>query len=181
MKTVSFLKRTPLALLLALLAACGDDDGTGPDRLTEEEVGGTYNVCTLAFDPTGNFPSPVNILTAVEPGSARLEVLSNQRNFSLVFRPTGGTTQTLPGSYDLGTNTVRLNFSSAARSVLLLPRDLTLEFQAAAAKQLSTGANPPGVTVSKATLDALTDEDLTNAADQIDGTLSADFTTGACS
>ncbi|MDQ3557163.1 MAG: hypothetical protein M3409_10385, partial [Gemmatimonadota bacterium] len=46
---------------LGLATACGDS--TGP-RLTAEEIGGAYNVCSLTFTPDGGTLPAVNIREA---------------------------------------------------------------------------------------------------------------------
>ncbi|CAN5388070.1 hypothetical protein BH24GEM3_BH24GEM3_20260 [soil metagenome] len=180
----SLVRSIALAPLLALAAtACGNGGGTGPARLTTEEVGGSYQICSMTFVPTGNFAQPVDILALVEPDFSRLELSSTQNQFNLLYRlRSGGLSQTAPGTYTLGTNTVDLQFSnSVAVSSLLLPtnRRVTFEFQDNP-KRLTPAANPGTYLVAKTDYERLAGSD-PNLRDQIEGTFSASFTTGSCS
>jgi hypothetical protein len=183
----SLARFTPVAALIPALAlaACGDS-ATGPDRLTRDEVGGVYEICTLTFTPSPPFSSAdaVDMLSTIDaPSTARLELSKNNDQFGILFRPRdGGVTRTLNGSYQLGPKIVTANFGNAAdaRATFLLPPRLLLEFQASP-KELATLANSQAYTVPRADFERVSGKKYPNARDEIEGTLSARFTAGPCS
>jgi hypothetical protein len=171
--------------LLVPLAACGDDDnGTGPARLTTEQVGANYNVCALTFTPDGGEPAPVNLLNGVVTNSAQLQVLASSREFALSYRPADGLAQVAPGTYQLGNSNIDLRFNSSnAATGLLLPtgRDIRLDFQPSP-KQLSTSATTTtAYSISKADYERVTGTTRPNLANQIQGQLTASFRVASCS
>lgn len=174
-----------VAPLLALtLASCGDGDGTGVPRLTTEEVGGSYRICSMTFTPAGGFPEPFDILALIEPDFSRLELSSTQRDLNLLYRlRSGGLSQAATGTYSLGTSTVELQFSnSTAASSLLLPtnRRVAFEFQANP-NRLTPAESPLTYSVAKSDYEQLTGRSYPNLNNQIQGTLNARFTAGTCS
>ena len=179
-------RRTFCALMALLipLAACGDDDGTSVNRLTTEEVGANYAVCTLRFTPDGGEPAAVDLLTSANASGAQLQVLGSSRQFALSYQPADGLPQVAAGTYQLGASTIDLRFnSSAAATTLLLPtgRDIKLDFQPSP-KQLATSSTATtSYTISRADYERVTNTTRPNLANQINGTLTASFRAGSCS
>lgn len=183
MSRAAFVARSVLLLpLVGLLAACGDD-GTGPNRLTPEDVSASYSVCILSFDPDGSLP-PVDVRTRViEAGTGTL-VLTNQSSTQLSYRAVGGdgTTRFLDGSYSLGRDDVTLTFAGQVdrKAALLLPPDggLTLDYDALS-RTLSTAA--ASYSIARADYERVSGTSEPNLAPNISGTLTASFTAGGCS
>ena len=172
----------------ALAAACGDDDGTGPS-LTPERVGGTYNVCSLAFNPTNDLLPDVDVLASavnLEPGSQpQLRLSTQTSDFVFEFIEEGDVIrEQLRGTYSGSGNRVTLDFrgGSVSPSSLLLNQRLGLDFQAEPKALLSPAADAQTLyTVSRSRYAELADVSEEGLANPIPGTLSARFTAGACS
>ena len=177
-----------VACFAALAAACGDDDGTGPS-LTPERVGGTYNVCSLAFSPTNDLLPDVDILASavnLEPGSQPQLRLSTQRDeFTFEFIEEGDVIrETLRGTYGASGDrvTLRVTGGSVSPGSLLLNSRVGLDFQAEPKALLSPAADAQtSYTVSRSRYAELADVNEEGLANPIPGTLSARFTAGACS
>lgn len=178
--------RRPLRSALALLfvpaiglAACDGDNGSGP-RLTADEVSGAYNVCALAFTPTGGVPPALDLRAkAIQAGSGTVE-LNQQRNFQLVYRrPSDGFTTTLNGTYTLGNDELTLAFADENKTMdsLLLPRTVVVDFEPSPKALNVTGRE---YTVDKADYERLQGQEFPAIRDEFSGTLSGRFTTGAC-
>lgn len=172
-----------IAGLIPLLAAC-DDDGTGPERLTAEEVQGIYQVCELRFDPTAGFLEDVDIRAAAfelqNPDVSRPRVFLNAtRTFELEYTPKGQFSDVeIPGTFDLTPTEVRIRFpagtSLTAASALLLPERVTLEFQRSTRVFAASAQGPYTVTRDDyARLAGLTPEERNQLTEQIEGRLSA--------
>ena len=133
-----------LAAALPVLAAC-DDGGSGPDRLTAAEVSGVYNLCVLRFTPSNNILPVADLMTAVvdtTPPAGRPEASVALANgvYDLVYTRTGDAfLRVMQGSVGYGASTVSLNMpeQSAITAELLLPRPLTLTFQAGTSRTLT--------------------------------------------
>jgi hypothetical protein len=173
-------RNAALLTLFALgLTACGRD-GTGPGRgLAPEVVGGDYRICELQFIPAGSVPAPANILAALDTVSLipRLEIgRTDLRQFSLLFRrPGGGTTQSIPGAYTTGAQSVQLNLGGiAAARQLLLPESITLDFDDAA-RSLTVSAAQPQYSVARTDYEMLVGRQEPNINPNILGRLSARF------
>ncbi|HEX5521672.1 MAG TPA: hypothetical protein VFX29_08230 [Longimicrobiaceae bacterium] len=180
----SLARFTPAAALIPALAlaACGDS-GTGPDRLTRDDIGGDYAVCSLAFAPSGDYPPAVDLLATLEtPQNTQLQLAKTSDQFSLLFRlKDGGVTRSLSGTYQLGSDGVTLSFSNAAdaRAVLLLPQRVALRFDTGP-KRLTSRENATAYIIPKSEVERVSKQSYPNAKDQIDGTLSASFSAGGC-
>ncbi|CAN5375548.1 hypothetical protein BH23GEM4_BH23GEM4_06980 [soil metagenome] len=181
MSRAALLARPVLPLLCAaLLTACGDDS-TGPNRLTPEDVSGSYAVCSLSFDPAGSL-APVDVRAQViETGSGSL-ILTNQSSTQLTYRAKGDLlVRFLDGSFSLGRGDVTLTFSGQAdrKAALLLPADgvLTLDFDALS-RTLSTSSLT--YSVARADYERVSGTSEPNLAANITGTLTASFTAGGC-
>lgn len=104
----------PLALCATLaIAACGDDDVSGPDLLTRDQVGGVYTMTELSFDPQGSLPSQ-DILAVLEQAQVpTLNLSPTVNSFQLVFTdPATSLVETVDGTYTLTSTQVRLAFSA---------------------------------------------------------------------
>lgn len=181
------------AALLLPLSGCGDSS-TGPERLTRDEVGGVYQLCSLSFAPTGDLLPVVDVRAAaintsnqasVPPPALRLGLTSSE--FQLEYAPQGDVIiRRREGTYSLGTvsnGSVTLDFSTAAGgqvlSELLLPDPLRLSYQAATAS-LVTAGNQATYSVARADYARLANRDQTNLPAQIEGRISAGFLKGTC-
>ena len=172
------------ALLLPALAACGGDGGTGPARLSPDQVGAEYRICSLTFTPDGGSPPALDIRGAVmDPSAASGAVLRVGRtvaSFELEYLKKGDVLRPrFQGSYGTGQNDVTLSFSgSDVTPTLLLPQKLTLVFQASPRK-LGIQSDP-FYTVSRADYERVAGKTYPNARDQITGSLAGTFAEGAC-
>ena len=88
-----FRAAVPVAAILAVVA-CDDSTGPGGDRLRPEDVSAIYNVCQLAFDPTGSTLPTVDIRAAAfEMGAANgdpeIALDINPQLFELTYVPKG--------------------------------------------------------------------------------------------
>jgi hypothetical protein len=181
---VSRLLATALVLLPAL-AACGDDGGTGPARLTPDQVGAEYRICSLTFTPDGGSPPALDIRGAVmdtaADSGAVLRVGRTVESFELEYLKKGDVLRPrFQGSYGTGESDVTLSFAggSEVTSTLLLPQKLKLVFQASPRK-LGIQSDP-FYTVSRTDYERVAGKGFPNARDQITGTLAGTFSEGAC-
>lgn len=181
------------AALLLPLSGCGDSS-TEPLRLTRDEVGGVYQLCSLSFAPTGDLLPVVDVRAAatnssnqgsVPPPALRLGLTSSE--FQLEYAPKDDVIiRRLEGTYSLGTvstGAVTLDFSAAAGaralSEMLLPDPLRLSYQAATASLVTSGSQA-SYTVARADYARLANRDETNLPAQIEGRVSARFLKGSC-
>jgi hypothetical protein len=180
----------PAALFATLiLTACGDVVPVGPVLLTPDEVGGVYAACSMEFRPTGL--AHVDLLVAAtEPNPApplpvpNLKLSRQVRSFELEYTPRGDVLPVrLNGNYVLGASTVRLDFAgspSALESALLLTNSLTLSFSPEPGELT---IESPRYTVARqdyGRLAGLSQDEMRNLQDRIEGTLTGRFTRGAC-
>ena len=115
------------------LAACDDDNGTGP-VVDLDAVAGIYEPLTLTFDPQGSAPA-ADVLDALVTGGVEPELnISNTGEFDIFFRdPVSGSLVLLQGSVQPVVDGVRLNFNSLEdANRVVLPRTLTLDYDAEA-------------------------------------------------
>jgi hypothetical protein len=127
------------ATLLLLLAACGGDSSF-VDRLTPQEVAGTYDVCRLRFRPENvAFPAADLLHTVMDttPAAGRpdptIALSAGLAEYDLVYtRQSDGFLQQLRGSTTLGSATVTPRFyqdeAGAVAAEALLPATLRLNF-----------------------------------------------------
>ncbi len=182
-------KLSLLPLLALTLAAC-PGNGAGPALLTPEEVAGTYEICSLVFTPENSLFPAVDVrakgidMRPQAPLRAALRLRDNATTFDFRYTtppPTDDIVQ-LGGTYQLGTNTVALVFTStaAARATVLLPARLDLEFQATPRKELHTAQTPIPYSVPRADYARLAGVSEQGLAPEIPGTLSARFAMESC-
>lgn len=177
--------RAAAAAALLALAACGDDDGFGSDRLTPEEVSAVYQVCELRFTPEGGSPPALDIrarameTSALEP--AVLRVGRTVREFELEYTRRGDVVRPrFTGAYSTGSAEVYLSFAQGnVDDALLLPANLALDFSAAPKVLTISGAHGQH-TVSKGDYEALAGQAYPNATAAIRGTLTGRFSAGGC-
>ncbi|HYW14270.1 MAG TPA: hypothetical protein VE871_20050 [Longimicrobium sp.] len=145
MRLSALLLRAGLFAAVLPLAACGGD-GSGPDRLSPDEVAGVYNLCELRFAPTNNVLPVANLLTAVvdtTPPAGRPEATISIANgvYDLVYTAGGNAfLRQLQGSVDYGATSVTLSTpeENVVVKELLLPTPLTLTFAAGTPRILAT-------------------------------------------
>lgn len=134
-----------LAAALPLLAAACDDGGSGPDRLTPDQVAGVYNLCELRFTPTNSILPAADLMAAVvdtTPPAGRPEAtVSVAANgvYDLVYtRQSDAFLRQMQGSLTYGATTVTLNTpaTNTVADELLLPRPLTLTLVEGASRSL---------------------------------------------
>ncbi len=176
-------RRLLLAPLLSLVAACGDS--TGPQRLTLSEVGGVYQICSLVFTPEGGLPPAVDLVAqSMEPSRPReLRLGRTTPEFQLEYTLKGDVLRRdLRGSYETGTRTVTLTFTSSAAETgaLLLPSStgpnrLVLGFEGGSL-QVST----PAYEVRKVDYERLTGQSYPAVKERFNGTLTGRFSSGSC-
>jgi hypothetical protein len=186
----SLVRSIALAPLLALAATACGSDGTGPARLTPEEVGGTYDVCSLVFQPQNALLPAIDVRARGIDTSPEarlrpsLRLQTDQRDFSFEYTspPPSDAIGQLGGSYQLGSSTVTLVFSGAAnaRSALLLPSRVDLDFQQTPRKQLTSQQSPSLFSAPRADYARLAGVDEAGLAAEIPGTLNARFAVGGC-
>jgi hypothetical protein len=181
--------RRTLVLLpaFALLAACdGDGGGTGSDPLRPEEVAGVYSLCTLRFQPSQTALPVADLLTTVvdtTPPAGRPEAtvaLAPNGTYDLAY--TAQQTSFLEqfrGSITYRQDAVVLSVPLQQQaSILLLPRSLTLNYNAGARRFTSDTNFPHAVARAEyARAAGISEEGLQNS---INGTTSAVFSAGAC-
>lgn len=185
-----FLSTAALALAsVVVLAACGDGGGPGPDRLSKEEVGGVYQICSLVFTPEGGSPPPLDVRAATMELSAAgavqtLTLGRTVQDFALEYTRRGDVlTRRFDGSYTTGTDRVFLNFDtgSAVADALLLPDPLTVRFvDGAAGRRLEIDVPAGTHSVRRADFERLAGQSFPNARDNIVGTLTGRFAAGTC-
>jgi hypothetical protein len=181
--------RRTLVLLpaFALLAACdGDGGGTGSDPLRPEEVAGVYSLCTLRFQPSQTALPVADLLATVvdtTPPAGRPEAtiaLAPNGTYDLAY--TAQQTSFLEqfrGSIHYRQDAVVLSVPLQEQaSILLLPRSLTLNYNAGARRLTSDTRVPHAVARAEyARAAGISEEGLQNS---INGTTAAVFSAGAC-
>jgi hypothetical protein len=181
----------PVAMLLPalVLSACGGSGSTTPRVLTPADVGGVYAICSLSFQPTGL--QGVDLLAAAtEPNPSpplpapNLKVSTQVRDFEFEYTPRGDVLpRRFTGSYQLGATTMTLQFAAnvtALNSAMLLNNTVTLDRDAAGRFVIAT----PRYTVPRqdyGRLAGLSEEQMRNLQERIEGTLVGHFARGACS
>ncbi len=174
------MRRFVLLLFAPLFAACGDS--TGP--VTAEDVGGVYQVCSLAFTPGGGTLPTVNVRAAVmdttpgSPNPASLTLSTQVRDFELAYTPRNDVLVRRPsGTYEAGRNTVTLAFTDAVQvaSTLLLPPRFRLEVQTSPKAFHASPENQDVYRVARADYARLAGISQTNLPEQIEGNASARF------
>lgn len=183
--------RSTLAVAALLgLAGCGGSGTVAPQLLTRADVGGVYSVCELNFQPTG-LPA-VDLLTAATERNPNpplpapnLKLSTQANNFELEYTPLGDVLpRRFTGSYLLGRSVVTLQFTAnptTLSSALLLPVTMPLEFDSST-NRLSAAV--PQYTVTRedyGRLAGLTQEQMRNLQQQIEGTLTGHFARESCS
>jgi hypothetical protein len=131
-----------LALAVTLLAVAGCRDGTGPGRLTPQDVGGAYHICALTFTPAQPLLPPAFIrgaaidTTADAARAPRLFLDNQSNNYRFEYSAPGSTLpRDVLGFYTTGTRTVAVQFPAADADLSrpdvlrLLPQNFELEFQ----------------------------------------------------
>lgn len=171
---------------LFALAACGNDGGTGPERLTPEEVGGVYQICSLTFAPEGGSPPVLDVRAAtMEMGAGAVRELTvgqTVREFSLEYTRRGDVLKRrFEGSYSTGSDRITLDFAGPVpvADALLLPQRLELEFRDSP-RRLEISGSHARHSVRRADFERLSGQSYPNARDQIVGTLSGRFSTAGC-
>jgi hypothetical protein len=178
----------PAAALLSLLAACGGDN-TFVDRLTPEQVSGTYSICLLRFRPE-NVAFPVaDLLVSVmdtTPAAGRPEptiALSNTlQQYDLVYtRASDGFLQQLRGTTSLGPTTVAPRFFTESAGLVaaeaLLPASMPLTFHDAPRRLTDT---TEFYTVRRADYARAAGISETDLQDQVSGRLEASLSVAGC-
>ena len=176
-----------LALPLLALAACDGDGGSGFDRLSPQEVGAVYQICSLVFTPEGGSPPPLDIRAAameLQAGGAVRELTLGRTvsDFSLEYtRRNDVLKRRFDGRYDTGRSSVTLDFTgeAAIADALLLPGRLELAFQASP-QSLEVSSVHTFHTVRRADYERLAGQSYPNARDQIVGSLTGRFSAGSC-
>lgn len=183
------LRCASVGLAVAFLGACDDSTGPGGDRLQPEDVSALYNVCQLAFDPTGSTLPTVDIMAAAfnVDGSARDPEIGLDVNPQLVeldYVPKGQVNdREIRGTYSLGsTATVQIRFNSSGVSPapLLIPENRDLDFAFEESPMALTLAASAQYSVARADYVALSGADPEGLAEQIPGVLSARFQVASC-
>ena len=176
-------------LFVVALGAC-KGGGTDVPSLTPEQVGGVYSVCSLRFIPEQGALPAANLLATVintnppapkQPPSLTLS--STEHRYQLVYtRKSDNFLQTVQGDMHLYPTQVALDLPNENQSEvtreLLLPTQLWLGF----------AENPKHLVTNTALVYSVRRTDYARAAgitenglaDQISGTLTASFSTGAC-
>jgi hypothetical protein len=173
----------------AVLPACGDG-GTDQQRLTPNEVGGVYSVCSLRFTPSQSaFPVADLLATVVNPTPPAPKqppslTLSGQAYaYQLIYtRRSDNFLQQLNGGVSLRQSEVAIDLPDEGDSEivreLLLPPVLAFTF----------ADNPRRLTTAGSLTYSVRRSDYARAAgiseeglqDRISGQLNASFTTGTC-
>jgi hypothetical protein len=176
------------ASLLLLLAACGGSNSF-VDRLTPQEVGGTYNVCMLRFRPQ-NVALPVaDLLVSVmdsTPPAGRpdptLALSGSLDQYDLVYtRLDDGFLQQLRGTTTLGTSVVNTRFygdqPGAVAAEALLPASVGFNFHETPKRLTDTTLF---YTVRRADYAAAAGIPETDLQDRVSGSLEAALQVGDC-
>jgi hypothetical protein len=175
-------------VIALVLAACGGSGTTAPRSVTQAEVSGVYAVCSLVFQPAGL--AAVNLVdAAMEPAPdpplppPNLKLSAQVMDFELEYTPRGDVLpRRFTGTYLLGPGSVTLQFAAtetALGSALLLTRSVPLDYQSSG--QLDVVA--PRYTVSRedyGRFAGLTEEQMRNLQQRIEGTLTGQFARGSC-
>ncbi|CAN5630821.1 hypothetical protein BH23GEM6_BH23GEM6_04060 [soil metagenome] len=182
--------RSIALLSLLALTACGSSTGTRGALLTQEQVSGVYSACSLIFQPTG-LPSVDLLAIGTERNPApplptpNLKLSRQVSDFELEYTPRGDVLpRRFTGRYVLGTSRVTLEFAAtpqALGSALLLPANLTMEYQASSGEML---VSSPRYTVARedyGRFAGLSEEQMRNLQPRIEGILTGRFTRGPCS
>lgn len=171
--------------LMLVLSAC--DDGTGPDRLTPEDVAGIYAVCTLSFVPENTALPTVDVRTAAfELSQDRPQPFlaldpNTARTFELQYVPRGQfSDREVRGSYELRREQVNLRFNTSGvnPAELLLPELVVLDFEPSPLR-LSVGESPLH-SVPRSSYARLAGIGESGLAEQIRGRLAARFQAPRC-
>jgi hypothetical protein len=172
------------------LAACGGSSTTLPRALTPADVGGVYAACTLAFQPTGL--AVVDLLAAATEPSPNpplpppnLKISAQIRDFELEYTPRGDVLpRRFTGSYQLGTSSVTLQFAATPGqlgSALLLTPTVQLEYQPSTERLVVSTARYTVAREDYGRLAGLSEEQMRNLQERIEGTLTGHFARGSCS
>jgi hypothetical protein len=173
----------------AVLPACGDG-GTDTQRLTPDQVGGVYSVCSLRFTPSQSaFPAADLLATVVNPSPPAPKqppslTLSGQAYaYQLIYtRRSDNFLQQLNGGVSLRQSEIAIDLPDEGASEvvreLLLPPVLAFTF----------ADNPRRLTTAGSLTYSVRRSDYARAAgiseeglqDRISGQLNATFTTGSC-
>jgi hypothetical protein len=182
--------RSTLVILpvLALLAACDGDGGTGSDPLTPQDVQGVYALCTLSFKPSNAALPTANLLGTVidvTPPAGRPAptiALANNATYDLAY--TDEATQFLQqirGSIGYREDQITLSFptNNANAAALLMPRNLLLNYDAGTHRLTgdASGFPYPVARADYAAAAGISEEGLQNS---INGTLSVAFARDGC-
>ncbi|CAN5646369.1 hypothetical protein BH23GEM8_BH23GEM8_13650 [soil metagenome] len=179
------------ALLTSLAAAaCGGAVPVGPVLLTQDEVGGVYAACSMEFRPTG-LASVDLLLAATEQNPApplpvpNLKLSRQVPSFELEYTPRGDVLPVrLTGTYVLGASTVRLEFAaspSALESALLLTNSVPLSFSREPTELTIASPRYSVARQEYGRLAGLSQDEMRNLQDRIEGTLTGRFARGPCS
>jgi hypothetical protein len=178
-----------LAAALPLLAAACDDGGSGPDRLTPDQVAGVYNLCELRFTPSNAILPAADLMATVvdtTPPAGRPEAtvsVAASGVYDLVYtRQSDAFLRQMQGSLTYGTTTVTLNLpgTSAVAEELLLPRPLTLTLVDSPTRQL-VGQTQFSYTVTREDYARARNASPAGLAATIEGNASIVLSTAACS
>lgn len=179
------LRGTAVLCGIAALAACGDS--TGVVTLTPQDVTGSYEVCSLVFQPENPTQPAVDIRTAVFETEdtagvqqPRLAVDQQPREFALLYTRKGQfVPQNITGNYDLTASGLTLKFPGGSNpGGFLLPDRLALEFQASPMVLWTDSSDR--YSVPRSDYARLAGVPETGLADQIPGHLSARFEDRFC-
>jgi hypothetical protein len=109
------MKRTlllPLVAVLSLLAAGCDDDGTGVDRATLDDLQGNFTATRLEFRSSANPTERVDLIS--EDGRLSLQIDREGRFFETFFNPRTGVTETRSGTAEVQGRSLLLSDEGAA-------------------------------------------------------------------
>lgn len=187
MRLSALLLRAGLFVAALPLAACDGGSGSGPDRLSPDEVAGVYNLCELRFAPANNVLPVANLMTSVvdtTPPAGRPEATVSIANgvYDLVYtRGSDAFLRQLQGSVSYGATSVTLSTpeENVVVKELLLARPLTLTF---------AGGNPRILAAQTAFTYSVDREDYARAigssgqglASTISGSMVIGMSTGPC-
>lgn len=180
------------AFALLALAACDGDGGSGSDRLTRDDVAGTYTICALRFTPSQTALPVADLMTAVidpSPPAGKLApsltLAPDADRFQLAYtRRSNGFTQLLTNEVDYGRRSATLELASeegtTVQRELLLPEGaLELDYDEAT-RRFEAPAGVPGHYVRRsdyARAAGITEEGL---QERIFGRLTGTFARGSC-
>lgn len=187
MRSLAPIPRAGLLAALSLLAACGGDGGTAPDRLSPADVAGVYNLCALRFIPTNVILPEADLLARVvdpTPPAGRPQATISLANgtYDLVYtRQSDAFLRQQQGSISYGTSTITLNMQSesAIAQELLLPRPFTLTFTDTPQRMLTVQTQFTYF-VERADYVRATGSSESGLANTINGALTASFSASPC-